>query len=102
MSVWSLVRLGGFMSEQFQVGSMLMESGAAHVGDLAIESEPYTKGWSVLSFLNGRDLDRRVRATKWSFFFLAEAKRERFFGERSGSGMSKALTRILAKSRKHG
>ncbi len=90
------------MSAQIQVGSMLMESGAANVGDLAIESEPYAKGWSVLSFLNGRDLDRRVRGTKWSFFFLAEAQRERFFGERSGSGMIKALTRILAKSRKQG
>jgi hypothetical protein len=90
------------MSAQIQVGSMLMEGRAANIEALAIESEPYAKGWSILSFLNGRDLDRRVRATKWSFFFLAEAQRERFFGERSGNGMFKALTRILAKSRKQG
>ncbi|HZQ68677.1 MAG TPA: hypothetical protein VFA68_09175 [Terriglobales bacterium] len=90
------------MSAQIQIGSMLMESRAANGGGLAIESEPFAQGWSVLSFLNGRDLDRRARATKWSFFFLAEAKREMFFGGRSGNGMFKALTRILAKSRSQG
>jgi hypothetical protein len=87
------------MRSQIQVGSILIEDRAAKVEALGIESEPYVKNWSLLSFLNGRDLDRRVRATNWSFFFLAEAKRGRFFGDRSGSGMFKALTRILAKGR---
>src|SRR5437764_10224145 len=87
------------MNAQIQVGSILVENRAAKVDALAIESEPYVKNWSLLSFLNGRDLDRRVRATNWSFFFLAEAKRGRFFGDRSGTGMFKALTRILAKGR---
>ena len=87
------------MNAQIQVGSILVENRAAKVDALAIESEPYVKNWSLLSFLNGRDLDRRVRATNWSFFFLAEAKRARFFGNKSGTGMFKALTRILAEGR---
>jgi len=90
------------MSSQVQVGSILVKNQAANVEGLAIESEPYIKNWSLISFLNGRDLDRRVRATNWSFFFLAETKKERFIGERSESGMSKALTRILAKGDEQG
>ena len=86
------------MSAQIQVGSILMENSAATARALAIESEPYTKSWRLLSFHNGRDLDRRVRATSWSFFFLAEAKRGKFLGARSESGMFKVITRILAKS----
>lgn len=85
------------MSSQIQVGSILVADRPSMVRELGIAIEPYAGNWSLVRLLNGRDLDRKVRAAGWNFFFIAGEVRARFFGAASENGVRSALMRIAAK-----
>ena len=64
---------------------------------LDIASEPYRDNWSVVRSLNGFDLDRKIHAAGWNFFFMAGELKARFLGAVSANNVRNALGRILAR-----
>jgi hypothetical protein len=87
------------MTSQVQVGTILIEDRPVMTRALDIESEPYGGNWSRVRSLNGFDLDHKIHAAGWSFFFMAGELKTRFLGAVSEKNVRKALMRILARMR---
>jgi hypothetical protein len=86
------------MTPQVQVGTILIEDRPLMTRALDIESEPYAGNWSLVRSLNGFDLDRKIHAAGWNFFFMAGEARARFLGRVEAGKVRKALMRILART----
>jgi hypothetical protein len=86
------------MTPQVQVGTILIEDRPLMTRALDIESEPYAGNWSLVRSLNGFDLDRKIHAAGWNFFFMAGEARARFLGRVEAGNVRKALMRILART----
>jgi hypothetical protein len=87
------------MTSTVQVGTILIEEGPRLTQVLALKSEPYSGSWSMLKALDGRALDREIRAAGWNFFFIAAEVRVLFFGAIGTQKIQNALKRILKKVR---
>ena len=74
------------MSNNIQVGTILMKDWPLMTQLLGLESEPCSGNWSRLKSLDGFALDRKIKAAGWNFFFMAAEIKVMFFG---------ALTRTL-------
>lgn len=64
---------------------------------LGLESEPYAGNWSLVNVPDGLALDRKIRASGWNFFFMAEEVKATFFGALGAKKIQHALQRILGK-----
>jgi len=93
-------RFGVFMDSQIQVGSILIEDRPTVARTLHIEIEPYARSWSLVRFLHGRDLDRKIRAAGWNFLFIAGEVKVKVWGAGSQSDIQTALMRIAKKKRR--
>jgi hypothetical protein len=82
---------------EVQVGTVLIEDRPLMTRALDIASEPYRDNWSVVRSLNGFDLDRKIHAAGWNFFFMAGELKARFLGAVSANNVRNALGRILAR-----
>jgi len=77
-----------------QVGTILVQK--SPISELlGLEIERYSGTYSAVGALDGRALDRKVRAAGWYFFFMAGEVKVRFFGTLGAKKIQKALTRIL-------
>jgi hypothetical protein len=87
------------MPQEVHVGSILTFEWPQLIGlgSDAWESEPYSGRWSVVKALNGRALDRKIRAAGWNFFFIASEVKVMFFGAIGATKIQHALHRILSK-----
>jgi hypothetical protein len=63
-----------------------------------LESEPCSGSWKLLKAFDGVDLDRKIHAAGWNFFFLATEVKVMFFGALGAKKISNALHRILWES----
>jgi hypothetical protein len=86
------------MAPEVQVGTVLIEDRPLMTRALDIESEPYGDNWSLVRSLNGFDMDRKIRAADWNFFFLAGELKARVLGATSAKNVRRALMRILART----
>jgi hypothetical protein len=87
------------MPSTVQVGTILMKKWPMMTELLGLESEPCSGNWSQLKALNGFDLDRKIQAAGWNFFFMAAEVKVMFFGAIGARKVQNALQRILGKVR---
>lgn len=87
------------MTQAIQVGTILVEGSPMLPELLGLEVERYSGNWSVVKTLDGFALDRKIRSTGWSFFFIAAEVRAMFFGAIGAKKIQNALQRILGKVR---
>ena len=85
------------MPPTVQVGAILIEEWPLMTQVLGLESEPYSGNWSLVKVLDGFALDRKVRASGWNLFFMAEEVKTMFFGALGAKKIENALKRILEK-----
>jgi hypothetical protein len=85
------------MTTTVQAGTILIDAEPRLVQVFALESEPYSRKWSVLKELDGFALDRKIHAAGWNCFFMAEEAKVMFFGMISAQKVRDALKRILGK-----
>jgi hypothetical protein len=85
------------MSTAVQIGSILIEEGPRMKQLLGLESEPYSGNWSLVSVPDGLDLDQKIRASGWNYFFMADEVTAVFLGPLGPQKIQNALKRILGK-----
>ncbi len=87
------------MPQEVQVGTILMSEWPQFLGaeSEGLESERYSKHWSVVKALDGGSLDRKIRAAGWNFFFIASEVKVMFFGALGAKKIQHAVNRILGK-----
>ena len=64
---------------------------------LGFETEHGFGEWSTVTVANGFVLDRKIHASGWNFFFMADEVKAMFFGSASAAKVQSAVKRILAK-----
>ena len=87
------------MSRNIAVGTILMEDRPAITQALELESESFSKGWSILDTVGAPALELKVGAAGWRCFFLAGEVKATVFGSRSKQNSQRAVRRILSKVR---
>ena len=81
------------MAGTIKAGTILIEEGTLFPDSLEFESESYSTTWRLVKNLDGYELDRKVRAAGWNFFFLAgEVKASAY-----GSGVDKMIHRAIGR-----
>ncbi|MGC2447469.1 MAG: hypothetical protein WA477_07490, partial [Candidatus Sulfotelmatobacter sp.] len=90
-------RKPSLMPPTIQVGAMLMKDWPGMKKLLGLESEPYSGQWTLLKALDVSDLDRRIHAAGWNFFFIATEVKVMFLGSLGAAKVQNALKRILEK-----
>lgn len=90
------------MAREVGLGTILIKDDALLPEGLRVESEPYVRGWNVVTGLDGNRLDRAVETTGWSYFCLAGEVKTTVFGINSQRMIRKAIQRILARGKSNG
>jgi hypothetical protein len=85
------------MPPTVQVGAILIEDWPLMPQLLGLESESYSGNWRLVKELDGAALDRKIRASGWSFFFMAADVKAMFVGALGAKKIGHALKRILRK-----
>jgi hypothetical protein len=85
------------MQNSIQVGTILMKEGPLMTKLIGLESEPYAASWSLVKLLNGFEFDRKMRASGWTFFFMAAEVKATFFGARGVNNIRDAVKKIVGK-----
>ena len=85
------------MSNDIQVGTILMKNWPRMTQLLELESEPCSGSWSQIKALDSFALDRKITAAGWNFFFMAAEIKVMFFGALGAKKIQNALQRILGK-----
>ena len=78
-------------------GAVLIREGIVLPESLRIVSEPYAKGWRLVSELSGGDLERMMRDAGWTLFFMAGEIRATVLGSDSQGSTCKAVRKLLTK-----
>jgi hypothetical protein len=87
------------MPPTIQVGGVLIDDSPLITKLFGLETESCSGNWSVIKALDGFELDRKIHAAGWNFFFMAAEIRVRFFGAVRAKKIQNAVTRILRKVR---
>ena len=82
------------MPQEVHVGTILISQWPELFG---LESEPYSGQWRVVKGLDSFALDRKIRAAKWNFFFIASEVKVMFLGAPGPKEIQHAVNRILGK-----
>lgn len=85
------------MDPTVNAGSVLIADQPLMAQALGLESEPYFGNWGVINGLDSFELDRKIHAAGWNFFFMATEVKSTFLGAVGAQNIRKALERILAK-----
>lgn len=84
------------MIDAIKVGTILIEEGTLMPECLRFESEPYSDDWRAVKNLDGYGLDRKIRETGWTFFYMADEIRASVFGFDREKAIGRAVNRLLA------
>ena len=85
------------MAKEVRVGTILISEWPQLFG---LESETYSGRWSVVKGLSGFELDRKIRAAGWNFFFIASKMDAMFLGAPGTTKIHHAVNRILGQVNK--
>jgi hypothetical protein len=83
------------VNSDIQAGTVLVEEGSGLIGLLGLETNPYSRNWSVIKTLDAFALDRKIHAAGWNFFFIGFEVRTTIFGAIRRASISKALHRVF-------
>jgi hypothetical protein len=87
------------VSPTVQVGTVLTNESSLMMQSFGLETTPCSGNWSLIKVLDGFDLDRKIHAAGWNFFFMAAELKVMFFGALGAMKIQNALQRILGKAR---
>src|SRR5260370_7429271 len=68
------------MSSGIKNGTIMIEEGITLPESFNLESEPYSKGWRVVTNFEGHRLDKYLRKIGWTFFYMAAPLRVSVLG----------------------
>jgi hypothetical protein len=85
------------MPSAVQVGTILMKEWPGMPQLVGFETEPGLGEWSIVKAPDAFNLDRKIHAAGWNFFFMAAEVKVMCFGSLSSTKVQSALKRILAK-----
>jgi hypothetical protein len=85
------------MTQEVQIGTILIRENPAAAQAIGFQSEPYSATWGLVKALDGLALDRKIQAAGWSFFFMAAEMKVMFFGAIGAKSMQNAMKRMLGK-----
>ncbi|MGC2555447.1 MAG: hypothetical protein WA416_11450 [Candidatus Sulfotelmatobacter sp.] len=77
-------------------GTILIKDGTLLPEALRLDGEPFVTGWTQVNDLDGHELDRRIRESGWTFFYLAGEIKRTIFDFEAKKTVPKAVKRILA------
>jgi hypothetical protein len=80
------------MAQEVHVGTILISEWPQLFG---LETETYSGPWSLVKGLSGFELDRKIRAAGWNFFFIASKMDATFLGSPRTTKIHYAVNRIL-------
>jgi hypothetical protein len=80
------------MAQEVRVGTILISEWPQL---FELETEPYSGRWSMVKGLSGFELDRKIRAAGWNFFFIASKMDAMFLGAPGTTKIHHAVNRIL-------
>jgi hypothetical protein len=84
------------MAQTIEFGTLLIKQGTPLPEGLRLESEPYSKGWQVVKNLDGSELDRKLCAAGWNFFYMAEEVKATAVGSNLEKTTRRAVKKVLA------
>jgi hypothetical protein len=85
------------MQNKVQVGTILLKERLPMTQLADLDGEPFAAPWSLVKLLNGLDFDQKMRASGWTFFFLAAEVKATYFGSVGVRKLRDAVKRILRK-----
>jgi hypothetical protein len=85
------------MTQEVQVGTILIRENPAAAQAIGFQSEPYSATWGFVKGFDGMALDRKIHAAGWNFFFLAAQVKVTFFGGIGTKNIQNAMKRMLGK-----
>jgi hypothetical protein len=88
------------MTQEVQVGTILMKESPVMTQFFGLESEPYSGNWSLIKALDGFALNRKIHAAGWNFFFMATELRAVFLGTPGAKTIQNALNRVLGRAKR--
>ena len=59
------------MRKAIESGTILIKDGTLLPEALRVDGETFVSGWTQVNGLDGHELDRRIRESGWTFFYLA-------------------------------
>lgn len=71
---------GDAMSDAVKTGTIFIEPGTLMPKSLLVEGELYSSGWTSVRNLDRYQLDRAIKKTGWTFFYLAGEIKATVFG----------------------
>ena len=84
------------MAERIKAGTILIEEGTLLPESVRIESAPYSKGWRLVNFLGGSELDQAIGKAGWTLFYIAGEVGATVFGFDEERVLRRAVNRVLA------
>ena len=84
------------MRKAIESGTILIKESTPLPEALRLNGERFVTGWTQVSDLDGHGLDRRIRESGWTFFYLAGEIKKTIFGFDAPKTVPKAVKRILA------
>jgi hypothetical protein len=87
---------GGRVRDIIEAGNILIREGSSLPEGLGIEIEPCVAGWGIVKDLDGYGMDRKVRKSGWTFFYLARGIKATVFGINKEKMVRRAIQNILA------
>lgn len=84
------------MQQMIKAGTVLIKDGTLLPDAFALESESYSQGWRLVTGLDGYEVDRKVHAAGWTFFYLAGENHTSVFGGAGQETVRRAIKQILS------
>ena len=85
------------MAQTIEIGMLLIKEGTPLPEILALESDPYLKGWRLVKNLGSSGLDRKLCEVGWTFFYMAVEVNAMAFGSDPEKSTRRAVKKAIAK-----
>jgi hypothetical protein len=85
------------MAQTIEIGTLFMKEGTPLPKTVAIESDPYLKGWRRVKTLGSSGIDRKLCEVGWNFFYMAGEVNAMAFGSDSEKTTRRAVKKAIAK-----
>jgi hypothetical protein len=89
------------MTDAITVGTILIEKGARMPASLGLESAPYSSGWTSVSNMDRKELDRELDRSGWTFFFMAGEMKITAIGRDREAAVRRAVNRVITNVESH-
>ncbi len=84
------------MAAKINAGTILIKEGALLPDSVRFDSEPYSKGWRLVTNLRGSEMDRQLFEAGWNLFYMAEELNATAVGSHSEKTARRAVRKVIA------